>query len=479
MSIAWRPTLLALAVSAATLPQAWATNGYFAHGYSASQRALGGAGTAYAADALAITINPAASARVGKRIDGNLSFFAPTRFVEAGQGNPNGGVINLAAGNTDSSQNLFLIPGFAFVTPLSEQLHGGIAIYGNGGLNTVYKLRDSRPAQFGNFMGGSFSCDGLLGGGAGGAPVCGNGVGTASVDLTQLFVAPNLSYQLNDTWSVGVSPLLAVQRFEAKGLGAFKAFSNSPDRVTDNGNDYSYGAGVRLGVHGSPLSWLEVGASYQSRVAMSRFKDYEGLFAGQGDFDIPESWNVGVQFKPAAGHRILVDYQRLNFGDTASVGGSFNPDGFINNCALPRFGGSTAASPNCLGADRGPGFGWNHMSVVKLGYEYTRDKVSYRVGYSKTQQPIDESEALFNVLAPGVVEEHFTAGIGVQATRHWGFDASLMVAPTNTVRGRNPLSAVQGNPMSPPVQAGVDPADQTLDLSMRQVELTLGVSYTF
>ena len=34
-----------------------------------------------------------------------------------------------------------------------------------------------------------------------------------------------------------------------------------------------------------------------------------------------------------------------------------------------------------------------------------------RAGYSRNNQPVPESQVLFNILAPAVVEEHFTLGL--------------------------------------------------------------------
>lgn len=69
-----------IAVAACLLPlAAGATNGYFAHGYSAQQKGLAGAGTAWGSDAFVGSINPALLADVGHRLDASLSLFVPIR----------------------------------------------------------------------------------------------------------------------------------------------------------------------------------------------------------------------------------------------------------------------------------------------------------------------------------------------------------------------------------------------------------------
>lgn len=494
--------LLLLAVS---LPlTAKATNGYFAHGYSAAQRALGGAGTAYAADALIGTINPAGTAFVGERWDANLSLFVPLREYTAGvptRDALSAGIVGIDPGTVESQHNLFGIPGFGYVKPLSDRLVTGLSVYGNGGLNTVYKAK-GQAANFFDLGSGTpllgqvltpvlgalpiaSRCQGTFGGGApvaGNADTlrfCGNGNGTASVDLIQLFIAPNLSYRVLDNVAVGLSPIIAAQRFEAKGLNAFAQFSNSPDKVSDQGFDFSFGGGARLGVMAEVLPGVAVGASWQSRIRMGRFKRYEGLFAEQGDFDIPSTWNVGVSVKPSPNQRIVLDVQRINFSEIASVGQPLDPNRFVSGCALPRLTGSTTASEACLGASGGPGFGWRDVSVVKLGYQLETGNWLWRAGYSQSKQPIPPGEALFNILAPGVVEKHYTAGTTWRATRHLGVDLGVMYAPPNPVTGKNPLSNAQFLRNGRLIEAGVDAGDQDITLDMRQFELTLGASYTY
>ncbi|MEL0028299.1 MAG: hypothetical protein VW625_06505 [Perlucidibaca sp.] len=493
-----RASWLALLLALLPLP-AVATNGYFAHGYSASQRALGGAGTANASDALILTINPAGSTFLGERWDANLSIFVPIREYETGTtGGALGlGIVDIDPGRVESEHNVFGIPGFAYVVPVSERASAGLAIYGNGGMNTVYKAEDSNASFFkagsssgllGSLLGLSpleSRCTGTFGGGSP-APgnsdalgFCGRGNGTASVDLIQLFIAPNYAYRLGERTSIGISPIIATQRFAAKGLQAFAQFSNSPDHVSDQGYSFSYGGGGRLGLLTELLPGVDFGASWQSRIYMTPFKEYRGLFAEGGDFDIPSSWNVGLALRPTINQRILLDYQRINFSEIASVGNSLDPNRFVNDCALARLTGSTAASPACLGADTGPGFGWQDIGVYKVGYQLTTGNWSWRLGYSRTHQPIPDSEVLFNILAPGVVEQHYTAGMGWQQSRRLGFDLSLMYAPPNPVRGKNPLSNVQLLNSGQVINADADANDQDITLNMRQYELTLGVSYTY
>lgn len=491
-----RHSFLLLALLGVATP-AMATNGYFAHGYSASQRALGGAGTALPEDALVSTINPAATAFVARRWDANLSLFEPIRNYEAGATQGNGlGIFEVAPDNVRSGRELFGIPGFAWTTPIDDRSSAGLAVYGNGGMNTSYKggqaaffkgnvsllsglLPGGLPQPTQSTCLGTFGGGGVAPGGSDALGFCGKGTASTGVDLIQLFIAPNYAYKLTPDVSIGISPIIAAQRFEAKGLQAFAKFSNDPAHVSDQGYSFSYGGGARLGVFARVLPMVDVGASWQSRISMSRFKEYDGLFAQEGSFDIPSNWNVGIALKPTESQHLLLDYQRIYYSEVASVGNPLDPNRFVNQCALPRLTGSTAASSACLGADNGPGFGWQDMGIVKVGYQVRLGDIKLRAGYSKTHQPIPSSEVLFNMLAPGVMQQHFTAGANWMATPRLGLDLSMMYAPTQVVRGKNPLSSVSLGSGGNAVNAGVDANDQDIALKMRQYEVTLGASYRY
>ncbi|QHS08942.1 OmpP1/FadL family transporter [Sinimarinibacterium sp. NLF-5-8] len=486
---------------------AQATNGYFAHGYSAAQNAMGGAGTALPEDALIAAINPAGQVWASDRLDFALSLFSPSRSYAAG---PVGGdaaqsIVRINEGGVSSDNSLFFIPGFAYSRMIDEQSSWGVTFYGNGGMNTEYH---GNSAHFGEgFAVGlglgdglinlQTQCEGTLGGGA---PVngardtagfCGNGDPNAGVNLMQAFLMPSYARKIGERASIGIGPIVAAQRFRADGLQAFAKFSNAPERVSDNGYEMSYGYGARVGFLTALIGSVTLGGSYQSKIKMSRFKKYEGLFAERGGFDIPQSWNVGVSLQPIARLHLVADFQRIYFGQTKSVGNAFDSNDFVINCARPRllagmgFGGSTDASPACLGADSGPGFAWRNVSVYKLGAQYRWSAIKLRAGYSHTRQPIAAADVLFNILAPGVVEDHYTLGGSYQYSPRISFDMAAMYAPSKTVSGKNPLSNTDATALqlvlgtADPTAFGEDANDQTIDLNMHQWQLTFAVSYHF
>jgi long-chain fatty acid transport protein len=255
--------------------------------------------------------------------------------------------------------------------------------------------------------------------------------GSAGVDLIQLFVAPTATWKLTPTQIIGVSLNLAYQRFEIKGLDGFAGFSSSPSNLTNKGHDNSYGAGLHLGWIGQLNDAVTLGASYQSRTYMSKFDKYKGLFAEGGDFDIPSTYGVGIAVKVTPKLTLAGDIQRINYSDVNAVG---NPSSL-----------SSLFTGNQLGLDNGPGFGWRDVTAYKLGANYAyNDSLTIRGGYNHSTQPIRSSETLFNILAPGVVQDHVTLGATYILPNKSELSFAYMHAFEESVNGNGSIPAAFG-----------------------------------
>ena len=215
--------------------------------------------------------------------------------------------------------------------------------------------------------------------------------------------------------------------------------------MTNMGRDYSFGYGLRLGWLGKFLDdQLSIGVNYSSRVFMSKFHEYSGLFAEQGDFDIPENYAIGFAYKLTPKVNVAFDVQQINYSDIASVGNSgplaSDPSKFYPLCTPPDV-------YECqLGGDKGLGFGWTDQTVYKLGMDYQySNETTLRWGYNYGKSPIPEDQVLFNTLAPATVEHHVTLGAtfkvtpGIVAGMLGATDAEITVnymhAFLNTIKG--------------------------------------------
>jgi len=371
---------------------AYATNGYFGHGYGMKAKGMAGASTASHDDAFFGANNPAAAAFAGNRIDLGVDLFSPIReYSRTGSA----GGAGFFDGSVESDSNYFPVPEFGYNRMVNNNLALGVTVYGNGGMNTDY---GSGQTDLGMCAGGAPN-------GQSGNMLC--GVGSLGVDLMQLIIAPTAAYKIAPNHSIGISPLLGYQRFKAEGLHGFMALSNSPNNLTNNGYDDSFGYGVRVGYMGKITPTVTIGAAYASKMKFEEFDEYKGLFAQQGGFDIPENYNLGVAWQATPAIKLALDYQRINYSGVDSVSNTSEPAACV---PVPPFG--PTASSDCLGGNTGIGFGWQDMDVWKLGMEYKySNQLTLRAGYSHTDQPIPNTDVTFNSVAPAVIEDHVTLGL--------------------------------------------------------------------
>lgn len=398
--------------------QAHATNGYFAHGVGMKAKGMGGTSIGLPQDTLAGGSNPATMALMGNRIDAGVDLFRPIRQAE---------ISGSAGGFTDgkfeaNESKYFPVPEFGYNRVMDDTWTIGISVFGHGGMNTDYE--DNIPL-----------------------------FGTSSVgtDMSQLFVVPSLTYKVNDDNYLGFAINLVGQRLEITGAQNFAATppSISANHVTNNGHDYSLGAGFRIGWLGQVTDKLSVGATYQTKTNMSEFDDYKGLLAEQGDFDIPANYGIGLSYKATQRLTLAADITYIEYDDVASLA---NP---IANLAT---GG--------LGSDNGAGFGWQDQTVYKLGveYAYTPD-IDIRAGWNYGESPIPSSETAFNIFAPATVEHHITLGLTWKLERDREVTVSYMHALENKIEGKGSLR----------VPTGGGPGE--VDLKMHQDSLGVAMSW--
>jgi len=409
-------TIVALA---ATVCPAGATDGYFQVGFGARQNALGGAGVADSTDAMAQTLNPAGIVGVGDQWQIGGAIFMPYRGYDAT------GAGFVARPSVDSDANFFLMPNFAVVRQIDAQSAWGISVYGNGGMNTTY-ANVANPA---------------CGGGSG--VFCG---GASGVDLMQAFISVDYARQTGPV-KIGIAPTLAVQRFQAKGLGAFAGSSADAANLTDNGFDYSLGGGLRAGIEIEAMPGLRFGLSGQTKMYMTKFEKYAGLFADQGSFDIPAAITAGFAIDATPDLTLAFDYQRIFYSGVGSIGNA-------GSIALP------------FGSSGGPGFGWDDVNVFKVGAEWrANDTWTLRAGYAYSDNPVGPEDVTLNILAPGITQHHITAGASYKMSERDTVEFFGMYVPETRISG--------------PEISGGAPTGETVTLNMHQFQFGFGFTRNF
>lgn len=439
---------LAAALALAHAP-AWATNGYFMPGYGYRSMGMGGVGIAYGVDALSIGANPANIVNTGMRGDMGMGVMKARRYAKVGNSAaqfddcPTGTSKTLSCNPgfqfdsaSTSNREWFLMPEMGMTMPLTESLHAGVAFLPNGGGSTVY------PENFFNFKFGGMPDQ----------PGSGKILGG---ELMQLLVPVTVGYKINEQHSVGFALDLAAQRFRMYGLQAFQAFSQkynftiSSDaaHMTDQGYDYSYGAGVKVGYLGNFLDGkLSAGVSYTSRTYMTKFDKYRGLLAEQGDFDIPANYGIGIAFKPKKNLVFAADVNKIEWSSIAALGNR-GPGSSVLTGAYPKTAKTNTAidgipsvhdASKATGNDDGMGFGWKDQVVYKLGVNWgVNERLQLRAGFNYGKTPIPDDQLTFNTLLPVTTEKHYTVGFTYKASEELEITGTYMLAPMTSQHSPN------------------------------------------
>lgn len=419
-----------------------ATNGYFTHGVGGKLKGMAGAGMGSNADMGPIVVanNPALAVFAGDNLEIGVALFSPDRSytASASMANGQGGAFTVGAGEYKSSSNLFAVPYAAKNWKLEDDRAITLSAYGRGGMNTDWDERSAFATFDPDGPGPASPSDfpGPFGG------------GNAGVDLSQLFISLNYASKYSERLAWGIGPILAVQAFEAEGIGAFAPFTHTfaqsggttmPTNLTNNGHDTSIGLGLAFGLWAGLTDTLSAGLSYQTRMEASEFDDYSDLFARSGSFDIPASVRAGLSYLASDNLRLNLDVEHTQYGEIDSVG---NPMSLIAGCPSAGLGGTNLA--NCLGGHDGAGFGWLDMTNYKIGGQWQAPGgTQWRLGYSYGEQPIRGKDVLFNILAPGIMEQHYTAGLSGKLSNGKEWTVALMYSPEEKVKGVNMFDPTQ------------------------------------
>jgi long-chain fatty acid transport protein len=337
---------------------------------------------------------------VGDRIDMGLEWFKPNRSSTIG--GAAGGAVNPGYFDGNGRQNFF-IPQFGYNKMVNGNTSLGVSVFGNGGMNTAY---NSNP-----FRGSS---------------------GVSGINLAQLFISPTWSMKLNPQNSIGVSLNIAYQMFSATGIQSFGGVGTSSTNgvgFNNPGTDTSTGLGLRLGWIGQVSPAVTLGATYQTKTKMSKFSKYSGLFADQGELDVPANYGVGIAVKANSATTVAFDVERIEYSGVPAIGNPM-PNGLL------------------LGASNGPGFGWKSINAYKLGFNYAMDsKLTLRAGVDHCDQPIQSSQVMFPILAPGVTQNHLSLGATWTMADKSEVTVGYVHSFKNSVSGNAPAS-YGGNPIT-------------------------------
>ncbi|HEY9202585.1 MAG TPA: outer membrane protein transport protein [Gammaproteobacteria bacterium] len=385
-------TALGCILGVAMPASVFATNGMFLIGTGTKSRAMGGVGITTSHDVFSTAANPATMTEIeGNRFDIGGDIFTATTYATMGEGVYSRREESVPDHMT-IADGIYIMPALGATWNKGDLSYGFTMVpVGGGGSRYDFNL---------------FNCandsDPLL-------AKCNKKMG---VSLMVMNINPTIAMKLDEHHSVGATLIIGLQAFKAYGLGEFTQFTvtqNDTAKLTDNGTDIAYGAGIRLGWLGQYMEGkLRLGAEYTSDTYMSKFEEYSDLFAEQGLMNTPGNIGLGISYQFTDEFTAALDINYIMYENVNAVS-NIGPDPRGDVFPIDR-------ETNALGADEGLGFGWDNQTVYKLGLSYQyNQKWTLRGGWNYAKSPVDEEyDILFSTVAPAITQNHITMGATMQ-----------------------------------------------------------------
>lgn len=410
------PALLAAALTLTALP-AWAGNGHVLHGIGATNSAMGGAGVALPNDALgALHLNPALLADLeGSHFEFSAEYNKAKNAVESSAGP--------FSGRTEEAGDTALVPAFGFTHKKDgSNFAYGVGFLGMAGFGADYPQDSTNP---------------LL------APQP-QGFGRVYSNY-QLMRVPNaLAWKINDSLSLGVALNVARAALTANPAGFAAPDCSGPAGpcfVPSVNQDSAWGFGASVGIRYAINPTFAIGAAYNSEIDFDEFV-WNTAHANPGlpnfgtarkielQLNFPATYTAGIAITPGDRLAIALDGKLITYEDT---------EGFAEV------------------------LGFEDINVIALGVQYkATDRFTLRAGYNKSDNPIPAERTFFTVATPAIFEDHYTLGIGVQATDNMQLNVTYYEVPENRISG----------PFVSPVIGPVPGTRVTTEMAMESIVAT-------
>lgn len=213
------------------------------------------------------------------------------------------------------------------------------------------------------------------------------------------YFAPGIEHQFADSGVLGVSAIIAHQRFSAASLGMFAA--TTPDQNPWFSNSYSpyqesaYGTGVRLAVHQEVVDGIAFDAGFQSRIDMEEFAAYRGVYSQPADLDIPARARLGLAFQATGRSWLNVAIERVMYSDISAFPSRHLPNRFLS----------------LLGDSSSPVFNWEDLTVYSVGYTWSDGAdQQWHIDLSTRTQPSPSSKLLSQALNSDLADSAMVVG---------------------------------------------------------------------
>lgn len=250
------------------------------------------------------------------------------------------------------------------------------------------------------------------------------------------YFAPGIEQQFGENGILGVSAVIAYQRYSAANLGLFAA--NRPDdnpmfsAAFDSGayggyspyQESAYGTGVRLALRQEVVSGIALDAGFQSRIDMEEFAAYRGVYSQPADLDIPARARLGVALQASERSWLNVAVERVMYSDISAFPSRYLPNRFLS----------------MLGDSTSPTFSWEDLTVYSVGYTWSDGKdQQWHIDLSTRTQPSPSSQLLSRALSGDLADSAMVVGYSRRTGERSRLNLNAAYAPSEYAFGGSVL----------------------------------------
>ena len=245
------------------------------------------------------------------------------------------------------------------------------------------------------------------------------------------YFAPGIQHQFSDNGILGVSAIVAYQRYSASSMGLFAASTPGADFGIYSGyqpyEESGFGTGVRLAVQQEVVSGLDFNAGFQSRIDMEEFAAYRGVYSQPADLDIPARASVGLAFHASQSSSLRVAVERVMYSDISAFPSQYLPNRFLS----------------LLGDSTSPAFDWEDLTVYTVGYTWSDGKdQQWHVDLSTRTQPSPSSKLLSRALDGDLASSAMVVGYSRRTGERSRLAFNAAYAPSEYAFGGSVLGVV-------------------------------------
>ncbi len=347
-------------------------------------QSFGGAGTAAPLDSMgALNWNPAAiSGLRSSEVGFGLGLLLPSTTVSSTVGPSTlapGFPATTLSGRNASDPGVTPIPTIGYVQRLKNSPWSfGIGVFGVGGFGANYPSSTTNPIL---------------------TPQAPNGIGVGRVFTQAEFfqIVPTVSYAVTDKFSIGIAPTITLAQVFCDPLILAPPNNANGDAYYTYGpgtaTRISWGGGFQVGAYYITDSRVHLGVSVKSTQWMEplRYNSTDELgrpLVQTVNISLPTIVSLGAAYSGFDRLLFATDVRYWDYGNAAGFSGTgFNADGSVR------------------------GLGWRSVWSVSNGIQFdATPRLTLRGGYTYGQNPVPNSQAMFNVGSPLIIENWLSCG---------------------------------------------------------------------